>query len=287
MSENPKKSLTPPILVAKPGEDNILSPNPARFGFTKQIIVDSLPASGEVNTLYAKNIYNPDGSLLGYLYYTWSAQGGFAYAPFAVASPNTVSKDGGRSQKAVVVNPEREMPEKVYNGIVVFKREPYIKGLLLSEYVDKHGGVTHAELEAAIAGVPHVSFTEGTGDDVGFVDEIKIDDEELEVVTPSKVVPSIKGADVPDGAVIKVLAIDETGKMVKADAPEGTVVVDGALSDVSENPVQNKVVKEALDMVDQKLANINVIADEDNDKNYDFQLKVKNGKPVLILDEII
>lgn len=32
---------------------------------------------------------------------------------------------------------------------------------------------------------------------------------------------------------------------------------------------------------------MNVIADEDNDKNYDFQLKVKNGKPVLILDEII
>ena len=68
--------------------------------------------------------------------------------------------------------------KKVYNGVVVFKKEPYIKGMLLSEYVDKHGGVTHAELEAAIAGVPHVSFTEGTGDDVGFVNEIKIDDEE-------------------------------------------------------------------------------------------------------------
>jgi hypothetical protein len=152
MSENPKKSLTPPILVDKPGEENQLSPNPAGFGFTKQIFVDSLPVSGEVNTLYAKNIYNPDGSLLGYLYYTWSAQGGFAYAPFSVVTPNTVGEDGGRSQKAVVVNPEREMPEKVYNGIVVFKKEPYVRGMILSEYVDKHGGVTHAELEAAIAG---------------------------------------------------------------------------------------------------------------------------------------
>lgn len=241
------KTETAPVLMAKPEEENQLSPNPAGFGFTKMLFVDSLPVSGELKTLYALKV-KKDGEVIGYSYFVWDSQTGFTYAPFAGSVPNMKVADGGRSKPVRTENAPKEAPEKVFYGLVVFQKEPMIKGLPLSEYIDKTGGVTHAELEAAIASVPHVSVTEGTDDDAGFVDTIKIDDNEpLDVVTPSKVVPSIKGADIPDGAVIKVLAVDENGDLVKATAPSGTVTVDGALSDESENPVQNKVITAELE----------------------------------------
>ena len=45
----------------------------------------------------------------------------------------------------------------------------------------------------------------------------------------------------------------------------------------------------AEDMVDAKLANVtnmNVIADEDNSKNYNWQIKIQNGKAHLIATEV-
>ncbi len=47
--------------------------------------------------------------------------------------------------------------------------------------------------------------------------------------------------------------------------------------------------EDAEDMVDDKLAaisNVNVIADEDNDKNYSWQIKIQNGKAVFIATEV-
>ena len=61
---------------------------------------------------------------------------------------------------------------------------------------------------------------------------------------------------------------------------------DDELDEESTNAVQNKVIKEALDLKADVSA-INVIADEDNNKNYTYQIKIQNGKPVLILEESI
>ena len=71
-----KISETPSNLVdegtAPTDEENgKLSPNPAGFGFTKQLIVDSLPEQGEVNTLYLLKTLN-DGVLVGYRKYKWT-----------------------------------------------------------------------------------------------------------------------------------------------------------------------------------------------------------------------
>lgn len=56
---------------------------------------------------------------------------------------------------------------------------------------------------------------------------------------------------------VKMVALDDTGKIVKADLPEGTFVVDSALSDSSENPVQNKVITEAITNIQEDITEIN------------------------------
>ena len=66
-------------------------------------------------------------------------------------------------------------------------------------------------------------------------------------VTWDKPTEYIKGSDFEDAeTTVKMVAIDDEGNLVKADLPEGTFVVDSALSNVSENPVQNKVITKAL-----------------------------------------
>lgn len=69
-------------------------------------------------------------------------------------------------------------------------------------------------------------------------------------VTWDKPTEYIKGDDFEDAeTTVKMIAIDDEGNLVKADLPEGTFVVDSALSNVSENPVQNKVITEELDKI--------------------------------------
>lgn len=58
---------------------------------------------------------------------------------------------------------------------------------------------------------------------------------------------TIKDADVEAGNAQTILAFDEEGNVVKSAVPTGTVTVDGALSEVSENPVQNKVITAELE----------------------------------------
>jgi len=73
-----------------------------------------------------------------------------------------------------------------------------------------------------------------------------------------KPVDYIKGSDFPDGTTsVKMIAIDDDGDLVKVDIPEGTVVVDSALSDSSENPVQNKIIDAALTDIEEDITEIN------------------------------
>ncbi len=147
-----KISETPSDLVGEgetPTEDEKgkLSPNPAGFGFTKQLIVDSLPAQGEVNTLYLLKTLN-DGVLVGYRKYKWTPSDGYV---FVGVTPDQKIVNGKRETPERKINAPREAFEKVYQGLVGFNKEPYIKGLPLSDYIDREGGVTEAELNAVKA----------------------------------------------------------------------------------------------------------------------------------------
>ena len=135
-------------LVAK-GDAEHLSPNPHGFGFTSQKFVDSLPVTGEPNVAYFVKVKN-DGVLVGYLKYKWNKETG-KYERYG-ATPDLKLVDGKRECKAIVGNEPRTAFEKVFTNDVGFAKEPYICGLLLSQFVDKKGGgVTQTELEETVA----------------------------------------------------------------------------------------------------------------------------------------
>ena len=123
-----KDSETPSDLVGK-GENNELSPNPAGFGFTKQLIVDELPESGVPNTLYLLKVLN-NGLLVGYRHYKWTPTEGYTLVG---PTPNVKLEKGTHEQKAVEVNQPQNAPEKVFNGDVVFKGDIVYKGRKLPE----------------------------------------------------------------------------------------------------------------------------------------------------------
>ena len=128
-------SETPSDLVDK-GEGIELSPNPAGFGFTKQLIVDSLPDSGQlVNTLYLLTVKN-NGVIVGYRKYKWNPSDGYV---FVGATPDQKLEDGPREQKAIVNTPERRALEKTFNGPVAFNDDVYFRGEWLSKRLETSG----------------------------------------------------------------------------------------------------------------------------------------------------
>lgn len=105
---------------------NKLSPNPEGFGFTKQLVVDELPESAEVNTLYLVKVLN-NGALIGYRKYKWDAVDG--YVQFG-ATPDLKLEDGERKQEAVEVNPPRRVFANVFDGNVgIVNGDLYINGV--------------------------------------------------------------------------------------------------------------------------------------------------------------
>jgi len=214
-------SETPSNLVAE-GNKPELSPNPAGFGFTKQRTVDELPEQGEPNTVYLLNVYN-NGTHIGYRIFKWTPSDG--YTQFG-ATPDLKLEKGAQEQKAIEVNAPKQAPEKVFTGEVVFLQEPTIKGKKLSEYIDSVGGVTEAELQAAVTELQN-----------------QINAKQDALTTTS----------VPEGTATRLIGFDSQGHPVNSPLPEGTVVVDTQLDDQSTNPVQNKVVTEKFNEVDEGL----------------------------------
>ena len=147
VNTTPTTSETPAELVAEKVAPE-LSPNPAGFGFTKQVQVDSLPDSGAFDTLYLLRIYDPNGRVSDYYRYKWTcdkaagADGGRTQPHWErVFNPvNNVKHEEGEHATPVVVNvPPRPAPEKIFKGEVVFLQDPIIKGKSLAEWLERSG----------------------------------------------------------------------------------------------------------------------------------------------------
>lgn len=141
VNTQPQVSETPANLVGKgDANEKQLSPNPANFGFVKQVIVDTLPVSNqEVDTLYLLKVKN-NGEVVGYKKYRWTENNG--YALLSGATPDLIVKDGVREQKAVEVNAPRKAFAKVYNGDV---------GII--------GGKLYIDGKEVVGGINPVGFT--------------------------------------------------------------------------------------------------------------------------------
>lgn len=72
-------------------------------------------------------------------------------------------------------------------------------------------------------------------------------------------VDNLPASDVSEGNIISIAGFDEDGELVKGAVPTGTVSVDSAMSDVSENPVQNKVIKAYVDDLQDNLENGTIV----------------------------
>ena len=109
-----------------------------------------------------------NGVLVGYKKYKWTPTDGYV---FVGVTPDLKVEDGPREQKAIENTTPSEEPEKVFNGLVVFNKEPKIKGEDLSEYINKKGGVTEQELKAYVKANPTLAGTESAleGVEVGGV----------------------------------------------------------------------------------------------------------------------
>lgn len=148
VNTTPTVSETPSNLVAE--KENELSPNPAGFGFTKQLVVNSLPSPGVPNVLYLVPQYNGEGHVKEYYKYKWDV---YKSAYERIFEPvNNVSYEKSEHATPVVENTApTEAPEKVFNGVVAFNKEPSVEGSPLSDWIDKQaGGVTEQELHDAI-----------------------------------------------------------------------------------------------------------------------------------------
>ena len=125
VNTSPTTSETPSNLVKK-GEDDKLSPNPAGFGFTKQVTVNTLSSPGSPDTLYLVPQYDGEGRVKEYYKYKWDVA---AFAFERIFEPvNNVKFEEGEHATPVHenVSPKRA-PEKVFNGDVVFNGEVYDK----------------------------------------------------------------------------------------------------------------------------------------------------------------
>lgn len=169
VNTTPTVSETPADLVGKKA-DGKLSPNPAGFGFTKQVQVDSLPDSGAFDTLYLLRIYDANNHVKDYYLYKWTydraagVEGGRTQPHWErVYNPvnNVVTKDGEHDTPVHENTAPKAAPEKVFKGLVLFNEEPTIKGLPLGEFVDKKaGGVTEQELHDYVKPNPTLAGTE-------------------------------------------------------------------------------------------------------------------------------
>lgn len=129
VNTTPTTSETPSNLVGKK-EAPELSPNPAGFGFTKQLVVNSLPSpSGEPNVLYLVPQYDGEGHVKEYYKYKWDFNSGY----IRVFEPvNNVSYKKGEHSTPVKENvPPKQAPEKIYNGPVAFNDDIIYKGRVL------------------------------------------------------------------------------------------------------------------------------------------------------------
>ena len=263
-------SETPSDLVAKSPDDSYdkasqhdsqLSPNPAGFGFTKQLIVDSLPNSGqEVDCLYLLTIKN-NGQVVGYKKYKWTKLDGFV---FCGVTPDLKLENGPRERPVQENNPPKAAPEKVFTGEVVFIKEPIIKGKPLGEYIDSEGGVTEAELQQAINSLDNDLTTE-----------------------INKKQDKLNGTSAPAGVVVKLLGFNADGDVVNDDVPEG-IIVDDSLDTESDNAIANKPVAEKFAEIDADLeqkANVDgnyptmTVGVADNLSPYDEESGIKQHAP--------
>ena len=218
-----KISETPSVLVAPAEKEGELSPNPAGSGFTKQVFIDdSLPESGDANVIYlvAQKV---NGGVVGYKAYKWNA-GASKWERVYGSDPSLALENGGQTTAYNENNPPKEAPEKVFSGLVVFVKEPIINGLPLSEYIDKEGGVTQAELQAALS---------------NYYTKTQIDGQLAQKQNNI-------GASTPSGTANQLVGLDSNGDLVRSPLPEGTVIVDSELDENSTNPVENGVITKVV-----------------------------------------
>lgn len=248
VNTEPTVSETPADLVAEKAAPE-LSPNPAGFGFTKQVQVDSLAAVGSprFDTLYLVRIYDVNGHVKDFYRYRWTCDKA-AGAEGARTEPhwervfnpvNNVKHEDGEHVTPVHENTApKTAPEKIFTGKVVFNREPTIEGKKLHDWVDSEGGVTQEELDAALGNYYKKTET---------YDKTQIDnllDEKQDLLS---------GATTPEGTANKLVGLDSNGNLVQSPLPEGTVVVDEDLDANSTNPVENKAVAAKFNEVDENL----------------------------------
>lgn len=144
------------IISGVPGVVGELSPNPAGSGYVKQVVVDSLSSvvSPEPNVLYIvgdkkyKYLSAPvlDPSTNEVLIPAgWNRVG---------ARADSFSKEGERHDPKIdneaSRKPDGVVPPQVFNHPVAFNGGVTIKGKEIEDYIDSQGGVTQAELDAAV-----------------------------------------------------------------------------------------------------------------------------------------
>lgn len=109
-----------------------LSPNPAGFGFIKQLFVTpentatngepNLP--GEPNVLYLVQVIN-DGVLVGFRKYKWTPSDGFVQFG---ATPDLKLKDSPRETPTRVENEPKKNLAQVFNGDIAVNGDLFVKG---------------------------------------------------------------------------------------------------------------------------------------------------------------
>lgn len=104
-----------------------LSPNPAGFGFTKQVKVDALVSPGSPDTLYLLAQYDGEGHVKEYYKYRWNVAA-FAYERIFEPVNNVKFEDGEHATPVHENVPPKQAPEKIFNGDVVFGGNVYFEG---------------------------------------------------------------------------------------------------------------------------------------------------------------
>lgn len=131
VNQTPTPSETPSTLVGE-GDATIkeLSPNPAKFGFTKQVFIDALSdvATPAFDTLYLVKVKD-GGVVVGYIPYRYEGSIKGYQRIYNTNEPNNQAAKGVQEQKAVEVVEPQVAPEKVFNGKVVFNGDVGGEGL--------------------------------------------------------------------------------------------------------------------------------------------------------------
>lgn len=133
-----KEELNKILIYKKDGSvfESKLPINPAHFGFTLQVFVDSLPAvqAATPDTLYVQKV-KTDGLLVGYRLYRFNKEKG-AFEQFG-CTPDLALENGPREQHARVETFPQEQPEKVFNGLVIFNKIPLVRGRPLTNFINR------------------------------------------------------------------------------------------------------------------------------------------------------